>query len=160
MLEIITNGIMTSSGMDISESFRPEDLGKTDFFDFVGGAAAAEMTVNGAGATGRASTATATTTTATLTGSTATGGQPSIPSAADRPPGGPGTGGGGSKNGGPETINGSQSAGSQPGSGSGGSNNNGPGSNQPLQGFDQVSATYHLLFFFWGRMHSSSSSPH
>ena len=26
---------MSSTGMDISESFRPEDISKTDFFDFV-----------------------------------------------------------------------------------------------------------------------------
>ena len=36
---------MTSSGMDISESFRPEDLSKTDFFDFVT-ASATEMGAN------------------------------------------------------------------------------------------------------------------
>ncbi|XP_062565096.1 zinc finger protein sens-like [Armigeres subalbatus] len=150
MLEIITNGIMTSSGMDISESFRPEDLGKTDFFDFVSGGSSAvtastsgDMTVanGGAGSSSTASTAT-TTTAVTLTGSTATGGQPRIPSAVDRPPG---TGGGGPKNAGPESLNGSQSttsgSGSSNSSSSGGaSGNNGPASNQPLQGFDQ----------FWG----------
>lgn len=42
--------VMSSSarGMDISESFRPEDLSKTDFFDFVT-AAAPEMSTGNAG---------------------------------------------------------------------------------------------------------------
>lgn len=31
----ITDEMTSSATMDISESFRPEDLSKTDFFDFV-----------------------------------------------------------------------------------------------------------------------------
>lgn len=40
----VPTDVMSSSaarGMDITESFRPEDLSKTDFFDFVTAAAAA-----------------------------------------------------------------------------------------------------------------------
>lgn len=40
----VPSDVMSSSaarGMDITESFRPEDLSKTDFFDFVTAAAAA-----------------------------------------------------------------------------------------------------------------------
>ncbi|XP_053690803.1 zinc finger protein sens [Sabethes cyaneus] len=141
MLKIISNGIMTSSGMDISESFRPEDLGKTDFFDFVTtGSAAAEMTVNGGGSGS----------TGGSTSSSANG----VSATRDRPPSAvrPGTGdaGGTSSNrNGPETINGgatSQSGEQTAASGSSGTGssgnvgNNGNGNNQPLQGFDQ----------FWG----------
>lgn len=38
MLPIFNNGsdeMTSATSMDISESFRPEDLSKTDFFDFV-----------------------------------------------------------------------------------------------------------------------------
>lgn len=38
MLPLFTNGsdeMTSATSMDISESFRPEDLSKTDFFDFV-----------------------------------------------------------------------------------------------------------------------------
>ncbi|KAL9696904.1 hypothetical protein quinque_000345 [Culex quinquefasciatus] len=126
MLELITNGIMTSSGMDISESFRPEDLGKTDFFDFVGSAGTRDA------ANGGQSEETATS------------------AAADRPPGVGGGGGGGggssgtsssssassSRNGPDGGVNGSGSV-ADSGNGSSGSSTS---NNQPLQGFDQ----------FWG----------
>ncbi|KAL1399286.1 hypothetical protein pipiens_008328 [Culex pipiens pipiens] len=129
MLELITNGIMTSSGMDISESFRPEDLGKTDFFDFVGSAGTRDAAANGGQSEETAASA----------------------GAADRPPGVGGGGGGGggssgtsssssassSRNGPDGGVNGSGGSVADSGNGSSGS---GTSNNQPLQGFDQ----------FWG----------
>ncbi|XP_058825408.1 zinc finger protein sens [Topomyia yanbarensis] len=148
MLEIISNGIMTSSGMDISETFRPEDLGKTDFFDYVTTGTAAEMTISGPGSS-----------TVGNGGSTSSSGNGAATVAIDRPPGirpGNGDAGGGpstvSNRNGPEAINGSassQAAGGQTSaSGSNGtgsttttsSNSSSNNNNQPLQGFDQ----------FWG----------
>ncbi|XP_055606009.1 probable serine/threonine-protein kinase tsuA [Uranotaenia lowii] len=162
MLEIIANGIMTSSaGMDISESFRPEDLGKTDFFDFVTGSAGGGGGGSSASGSGGGS---ASEMTVVVNG---VGSGVVVPSSAaivlsDRPPGGgPGGGGGGGavavNRNGPEAVNGSSSTAStpttptQPGSGSGivgssngstsnNSSNNGANNQQPLQGFDQ----------FWG----------
>ncbi|XP_055636932.1 zinc finger protein sens [Toxorhynchites rutilus septentrionalis] len=155
MLEIITNGIMTSSGMDIGETFRPEDLGKTDFFDFVTGSGA-EMTVNGGSSTAGSGTG----------GATTGGSAPedrSVGSAggsgsSSNSNGGGGSSGSRSNRNGPEAINGGGSGSarnqqqtvgsgsvvvgpvSNDSGGSGGGGGSSSGNNQPLQGFDQ----------FWG----------
>ncbi|XP_058455051.1 zinc finger protein sens [Malaya genurostris] len=154
MLEIISNGIMTSSGMDISETFRPEDLGKTDFFDYVTTGTTAEMTVSGGGAGGGGVPGSSTVGNNGGSSTSTSGNGATV--AIDRPPGirpGNGDAGGGPSTGsnrnGPEAINGSASShtgGLTPASGNSGTGSTNTTStstnsnNQPLQGFDQ----------FWG----------
>ncbi|XP_052869009.1 probable serine/threonine-protein kinase tsuA [Anopheles cruzii] len=124
MLDLVTDIAMaSSSGMEISEPFRTEDLSKTDFFDFVTGSApdmAISSSSGGSASGGNANSN-------RVMSGVGLGG-----TVTDRPPGGGGRNGNadGTLDGSPANRSATSTAG----------NPTGDANDQPLQGFDQ----------FWG----------